>query len=101
MAFAELTPQAQEGLNYGANQLNAEDKARKGATMPDPANPTGPPIPRPDLYLNGRALMDWHGEVEGAKWYEIKMAKLQAKRLAKLNANAALAAQVDALPDVP
>jgi len=100
MAFTDLSLQAQEGLNYGANQLNADDKARKGATMPDPANP-GQTIPRPDLYANGRALMDFHGEVEGAKWYEIKLAKLQANRLAKLQkpTNAALAAQVDALPD--
>ena len=99
MSFTDLSPQAQEGLNYGANKLSAEDKARKGATMPDPQNPTGPPIPRPDLYPNGRALMDFYGEAEGARWYELKVAAKREKRLAALEnpANAALAAQVDAL----
>jgi hypothetical protein len=99
MAFNDLTVQAQDGLNYAANRLSAEDKARKGATMPDPANPTGPPIPRPDLYPTGRAYMDFGAEVDGCKWYETKQETRRLKRIAALEkpANSALAAQVDAL----
>ena len=99
MAYADLSQQAKEGLVYGANKLNAEDKEKRGATMPNPADPTGPQIPRPDLYADGKALMDWHAEGEGCRWYELKQAIRREKRIAALEkpANAVLAAQVDAL----
>ena len=93
MAYADLSSQAKEGLVYGANKLNAEDKEKRGAMLPDGVTP------RPDLYADGKALMDWHAEQEGCRWYELKMATKREKRIAALEkpANSALAAQVDAL----
>ena len=83
MAFNDLTAAAQEGLNYAANQI--KDAA---------GNP---------VYATGRAYMDFIGESNGMEWLGKKLAIKRAARLAKLEApaNAAVAATVDALPDVP
>lgn len=75
MAFNDLSPQAQEGLNYAANQ-------------------------HPTVYTNGRDFMDKNAEALGLQYYQQKIDARKAARAAKLElaANAALAAQVDAAP---
>jgi hypothetical protein len=81
MAWADLSAQAQDGLTYAATTIK---------------NPDGTP-----KYANGKAYMDFIAEVNGQEFYTRKIAERDAKRLKKLTAeaNAALAAQVDALPD--
>ena len=100
MAYADLSVQAKEGFVYAAKKLSDDYRDRAGATIPNPADPTGPEIPRPDLYPDGKAYMDFEAEIVGCRWYETKMEIKKAKRIATLDkpANAALAAQVDALP---
>lgn len=79
MAFNDLTPQAQEGLEYAANQNK---------------RPDGTPY-----YATGRLFADAQMETIGQDWYARKVAARRERRAAKLEdpANAALAAQVDAL----
>ena len=95
MAFADLSPQAKEGLNWKANRLNAEDKARKGDFLPDGITP------RPDLFATGKEYMDFIAERDGCAEYEMKYKLREAQRLAKLVANSTIASQVDAIPDIP
>jgi len=80
MAWADLSQAAQEGLNYCASVMK---------------NPDGTP-----MYATGRAYMDFIAETNGMEWLGRKLAAKRAERLAKLEAaaNAAIAAQVDALP---
>lgn len=72
MAYADLSPQAKEGLVFYSNLHNLAD---------------------------GKEALDYFGELQGRAQYEIKMDIRRAKRIATLEktANAALAAQVDAL----
>lgn len=87
MAWADLSPEVQEGLNWAANKV-AEYQ-----------NPDGTPI-----YANGRALLDAIATLHGMRFYAAKEATMvaldliRAKKLRQA-ANATLAAQVDALPE--
>ena len=79
MAFNDLTPTAQEGLNYAATQI----KDAAGNLQ----------------FATGRAYMDYIGEQNGQEWLGKKIVARRLARQAKIEANAALAAQIDALPD--
>lgn len=81
MAFNDLTQPAQEGLNYAATQIKDGQGNQR--------------------FANGRLYMDFVAEMNGQEWLGKKIVAKRLARQAKLEAeaNAALAAQVDALPD--
>lgn len=89
MAFNDLSAPAQEGLNYAANQLTHQ------VTQPDNT------VTEEPIYANGRAYMDAKAEQDGLEWLGRKQAVINARRITKLwrASNAAIAAQVDALPN--
>ena len=82
MAFADLTPDQREGLNYAASV----------EFVPG----SDPPV----HFATGREYMDYLGAHDGDLWFGRKVADRKARRAAKLEdaRNAALAAQVDAAP---
>lgn len=79
MAFADLTANAKEGLTWWATQAKDKDGIQRWA--------------------DGKAYMDFIGEMNGLECFQKKVEWKQAKRRAALDdpKNAAIAAQVDAL----
>lgn len=90
MAFNDLTAGAQEGLNFAAQELVD--------TVTDPI--TGVVTVTPQ-YATGRLYSDSVLETKGQEWLAKKQYERNLRRTSRLNkaANAALAAQVDALSD--
>ena len=81
MAWNDLAPKVQEGLNFRANRIKDANGNQQFAT--------------------GKEYMDFIATTNGLEAYAEKQAVIAARRIRLLEkeANAALAAQVDALAD--